>query len=240
MTRSIPARDSAHKRPSMKEKAQGQQYLILEKEKALITFLLLISDLRQPVRVKYIPSLAFSVARQRSIVTTDDLIKSSNKNWPRAFGKRHPELKAKRVRALDWKRHENNIYVKITHWFEVIGRIIQNPAILRGNVYNMDETRVMLSMFGFVKVLVDKDDLRGYRGADVKRTTVNAIKCVSADNRSLFSLIIWPASTHRSNWTMYPIPGWHYAHLENGYTDSKISLEWLTRVFNPQTKGLAN
>ena len=80
--------------------------------------------------------------------------------------------------------------MKITHWFEVIGRIIQNPAILRGNVYNMDETRVMLSMFGFVKVLVDKDDLRGYRGADVKRTTVNAIKCVSADDRSLFSLII--------------------------------------------------
>jgi hypothetical protein len=39
---------------------------------------------------------------------------------------------------------------------------------------------------------------------------------------------------------MYPTPGWHYAHLENGYNDSKISLEWLTRIFDPQTKGLVD
>ena len=98
----------------------------------------------------------------------------------------------------------------------------------------------MLSMLGSVKVLVGKDDLRDHRGAGVKRTMVIAVECVSADGRSLLPLIIWPASTHRSNWTTHPTPGWHYAHSENGYNDSKISLEWLTRVFDPQTKGLAN
>ena len=230
----------AHRRQSIKEKAQGQQYLTPEEEKALVTFLLLKSDLGQPVRVKYIPSLAFNIARQRSIVATDNPIKPPNKNWPRAFGKRNLELKARRVRAIDWKRHENNMYVKITHWFEVIDRVIQDPAILRENVYNMDETGVMLSMLGSVKVLVGKDGLRNYRGAGVKRTMVTAIECVSADGRSLPPLIIWPASTHRSNWTMYSTPGWHYAHSENGYNDSKISLEWLTRVFDPQTNGIAN
>jgi DDE superfamily endonuclease len=122
----------------------------------------------------------------------------------------------------------------------VIRRVIQDPAILPKNLYNMDETGVMLGMLGSVKVLVGKDDLRDYRGAGVKRTMVTAIECISADGRSLLPLIIWPASTHRSNWTTYPTPGWHYAHSENGYNDSKISLEWLTRVFNPQTKGLAN
>ena len=53
----------AHGRPSKKEKAQRQQYLTIEEEKALVSFLLLMSDLGQPVRIKYIPSLAFSVAR---------------------------------------------------------------------------------------------------------------------------------------------------------------------------------
>ena len=180
----------AHKRLSMKEKAQGQQYLTPEEEKALVTFLLLMSDFGQPVRVEYISSLAFGLARQRSIVTTDDPIKPPNKNWPRAFEKRNPELKARRVRAIDWKRHENNIYVKITDWFEVIGRVIQDPAILRENVYNMDETGVMLSMLGSVKVLVGKDDLRDYRGAGAERTMVTAIECVNADGRSLLPLII--------------------------------------------------
>ncbi len=99
---------------------------------------------------------------------------------------------------------------------------------------------VMLSMLGSVKVLVGKDDLRDYRGAGVKRTTVTAIECIGADGRSLLPLIIWPASTHRSKWTTCSTPRWHYAYSENGYNDSKISLEWLTRVFDPQTKERAN
>jgi hypothetical protein len=67
----------------------------------------------------------------------------------------------------------------------------------------------------------------------------NSIECVSSVGRSLLPMIIWPASTHRSNWTTYPTSGWHYAFSESGYTDSKISLEWLKRIFDPQTKELA-
>ncbi|KAK7183719.1 transposase [Paraphaeosphaeria sporulosa] len=71
-----------------------------------------MSNLRYPVRIKYIPSLALILARQRSPTA-----KAPGKNWPRAFKKRHPELKAR-------------------------------------TVYNMDETGVMLSMLGSVKVLI--------------------------------------------------------------------------------------
>ena len=45
----------------------------------------------------------------------------------------------------------------------------------------MDETEVMLSMLGFAKVLVGKDDRQGSRGAAIKRTMVTAIKCISTD-----------------------------------------------------------
>ena len=67
------------------------------------------------------------------------------------------------------------------------------------NVYNIDETGVMLCMLGSVKVLISKDDPRDYRGAGVKRTIVTAIKCISANGRSLLPIIIWLAITHRSN-----------------------------------------
>jgi hypothetical protein len=53
-------------------------------------------------------------------------------------------------------------------------------------------------------------------------------------------MIIWPASTHRSNWTTFSTPGWQYACSESGYTDSKISLEWLKHIFDPETKERAN
>jgi hypothetical protein len=235
-------RSTLHRRKqggaSKETKAQLQQYLTPDEEKAMVKFLLLMSSLGHPVRIKYIPSLAFTIARQRS--TPIKPIKPPGKNWAQAFQKRHEELKARKVRAIDWKRHENNIYYKMTEWFEVIGRVLQDPAVLSENVYNMDETGVMLSKLGSVKVLVGREDLRDYRGAGVKRTMVTAIECISADGRSLLPLIIWPAVTHRDNWTTYPTPGWHYGHSEKGYNDSKISLEWLTRVFDPQTKGLAS
>ena len=49
------------------------------------------------------------------------------------------------------------------------------------NVYNMDETRVMLSKLGSVKVLVVANDMRDYHGARVKRKMVTAVECISAD-----------------------------------------------------------
>ena len=147
--------------------------------------------------MEYLPSLAFSIARQRS---TNKATKPPGKNWSQAFQKRHHQvLKSRRVRAMAWERHENNIYDKITHWFEVIGEVLQDPAILPENIYNMDETGVMLCMLGSINVLISKDDPRDYRGAGVKRTTVTAIECISADGRSLLPMIIWPATTHQSN-----------------------------------------
>jgi hypothetical protein len=220
-----------HGRRSKEEKAQSQQYLTPLEEKALERYLKLMADLGDPVRIKFLPSLAFSIARRRSI--TNKVIKAPSKNWAQAFQKRHPALRSRRVRPMAWERHENNIYDKITHWFEVIREVLQDPAILPENVYNMDETGVMLCMLGSIQVLVSRDDPRDYRRAGVKRTMVTAIECISANGRSLLPMIIWPATTHRSNWTMFPTPGWHYACSESGYTDSKISLEWLKRVFDP-------
>jgi hypothetical protein len=81
----------------------------------------------------------------------------------------------------------------------VIKEVLQDPAILPKNVYNIDETGVMLSMLGFVKVLVSKHNRRDYRGAQVKRTTVTTIECISSDGRYLNPMIIWPANTYQSN-----------------------------------------
>jgi hypothetical protein len=68
--------------------------------------------------------------------------------------------------------------------------VLQDLSILLENLYNIDETGVMLSMLGSVKVLVGRDDLQAHRGASVKRTMVTAIECISADSRLLHLLII--------------------------------------------------
>lgn len=87
-------------------------------------------------------------------------------------------LKQRRNKAIDWNWHDNNIYDKLTQWFEVIEPELRRPDIVPENVYNMDETGIMLSMLGSVTILVGKDDPRDYRGASVKQTIVTAIKCI--------------------------------------------------------------
>ncbi|KAF1963984.1 hypothetical protein BU23DRAFT_395750, partial [Bimuria novae-zelandiae CBS 107.79] len=79
----------AHGRRSMEEKARSQQYLHPWEEDALVKFLLQMSDLGQPVRIKFIPFLAFCITRERT--ETSRPCKPPNKNWARAFEKRHPE-----------------------------------------------------------------------------------------------------------------------------------------------------
>ena len=195
----------ARGRPSKQTKAQKQRYLTPDEEKAVLEFILQMSALGRPIRIKYIPSIAFSATRHRSVSTRPT--RPSGKNWARALEKRHPELRARRVKAIDWDRHDKNIYEKTCQWFEMIKTVLQRPDVLSENVYNMDETGVMLSVLGFVKVLVGTDHMRDYRGARVKRTLVTAIECISGDGRYLNPMIIWPASTYRSNWTTFPTPG---------------------------------
>jgi len=72
----------------------------------------------------------------------------------------------------------------------VIGKVVYNPAIILENCYNMDETEVILSMLGFIKVLISKDNLYNYRGVGVKRIIVTAIKYISANSRLLLPLIV--------------------------------------------------
>jgi hypothetical protein len=59
---------------------------------------------------------------------------------------------------MNWNRHDNNIHSKIIQGFEVIEAELRKPGIVPENVYNMDETGVMLSLLGYVKVLISKDD----------------------------------------------------------------------------------
>ncbi|KAF8859121.1 hypothetical protein BDZ45DRAFT_621553, partial [Acephala macrosclerotiorum] len=94
-------------------KAQSQQYLTPWEEDVLIKYLLQMSDLGQPIRMKFIPSIAFRVTRHRP--SMDRPLKPPGRNWTKALEKRHPELIAQRVKALDWNRHEKNTYIKITH-----------------------------------------------------------------------------------------------------------------------------
>ncbi|PVH73100.1 hypothetical protein DL98DRAFT_431862, partial [Cadophora sp. DSE1049] len=74
-------------------------YLTLSEEKALEKYFKGISDLGNPMRIKFVPSLAFTIACQRSTIKKP--INLPGKNWAQGFVRRHPALKSQKVRAID-------------------------------------------------------------------------------------------------------------------------------------------
>jgi hypothetical protein len=108
----------ARGRPSRQDKAAKQQYLTPQEEKALMEYVPPMSENGYPLPVKFLRSLALTIARQRSsafqIPSVGDDVRPPGKNWPQGFYARHPEPKARRVRALDWARHDHNISDKVT------------------------------------------------------------------------------------------------------------------------------
>lgn len=90
----------AHGRQSIEAKAQAQQYLAPFEEKAVVQFILQMAKLGTLVRIKYIPSIALTATRHRP--EADRSVKPPNKDWAKAFENRHSELKARKVKALDW------------------------------------------------------------------------------------------------------------------------------------------
>ncbi|KAH7548747.1 hypothetical protein BM1_10913 [Bipolaris maydis] len=84
-------------RPSKKAKHGNQQYLSPAEEKALVDFLLRISTGGSPIRIKYIPSRAFCIARRR---VSNRPAEPPNENWPQSFCRRHLEIKLRNNKAI--------------------------------------------------------------------------------------------------------------------------------------------
>jgi hypothetical protein len=96
----------AHGRQTRRQRAVRQQLLTPQQEKALVDYLLQLPRNGYPARVKHLRSLAGTLMNNGQEPTKD---------WPPASYKRHPELKAVSMKAIDWQRHEKNIRVKVEH-----------------------------------------------------------------------------------------------------------------------------
>ena len=68
--------------------------------------------------------------------------------------------------------------------------MLEDPTIIVENVYNIDKTRIMLSILGSIKVLVGKDNIRDYYSIRVKHTIVTIIEYISTNSRYLDPLVI--------------------------------------------------
>lgn len=105
------------------------------------------------------------------------------------------------------------------------------------DIYNFDEKGFMLGMGHKVRCITTRGRNAGRLMQDGNRETVTIIETICADGTVLRPLIIWKGKVHTNKM---------YAELEKrnkvafttskkGYTDNQITLEYLMKVFEPET-----
>jgi hypothetical protein len=64
------------------------------------------------------------------VPANDDGVKAPGKNWPHGFYKRHPQLRPRRLRPIEWARH--NIHEKVALPDLVSSLLVPSSDLERG------------------------------------------------------------------------------------------------------------
>jgi hypothetical protein len=74
-----------------------------------------------------------------------------------------------------------------------------------------------------------------------KQEWVTVIECINAAGTAIGPLVIFKAKHLNSGWVPPQTHSdWHFGVSENGWTSNELGLRWLQRVFEPQTREIAN
>jgi hypothetical protein len=174
-----------------------------------------------------------------SVTTTPDPKTTVGENWVRRLLKRQPHLISKYSRKYDYQRALCEDPKKISAWFQRVRDTIEENGILDCDIYNVDETGFQMGVASTAKVVTRSD--RRNRPVVVQpgnREWTTVFECINAAGWSLDPMTIFTGKVHISKWYEdSPVPKtWRVAVSDNGWTTDDLTLEWLTEVFEPQTR----
>lgn len=166
--------------------------------------------------------------------------KPLGKHWISGFYARNPKIK-----TLRGKRTENSRIKSVTA--KAIKAHFDNldlPAV-RGIPpecrWNMDETGIMEG-FGINGLVVGSAERKSIPvKSPQSRVWTSIVECISATGRALPPAVIFRGKAVQQQW--FPEPdelrttyaGWLFTSSPKGWIDHELALEWLQRVFIPET-----
>jgi hypothetical protein len=118
----------------------------------------------------------------------------------KCFKAHHPELKVKWSLMLE-KCHVASLNpVLVKEFYDLLEEVIKGYNITAGNIYNMDEKGIQLSIRQKVKAFVDWDQKDVYSVEDGSCELITVIETVSADGSCLQPLVIYQRKHHDLEW----------------------------------------
>ena len=156
--------------------------------------------------------------------------------WITRFRERYLQLKTGRTQAMDIKRLLVLDIDIVERFFEQISVLQNEFDIPNWEIYNMDEKGFQMGQTVSDYVVFDK-----FSGPPVAPETgvskwVSIIECMS------YRVVLKPYIIHigkepESGWFLptNELPDWIWAFSPKGWTDNELAVDWLRRIFNPET-----
>lgn len=217
------------KRQPNKTSKQHLQRLSVEEEEAVVKAIYQLDAWGWPMTIAAIENLATQL-----LLAKGDT-KPLGKCWFYNFMARHPELKARRSRAMDQSRKDALDHSIAKHWFELYQTTRLKYDIADDDVYNMDEKGAMKGIGDASKVIVPRREIEAFSAQPGNRDWVSIIECISAAGYVLPPFVIFEGVRIQQSWIPDEIADDFVIQVSpNGWTDCNIALNWI-RHFDEHT-----
>jgi hypothetical protein len=229
--------DRIRGRENHTQASESQQKLSPSQEEHLTTWILAQEALGTPLTHGQIRQFA-----GRLLVIKGDT-QELGKRWMAGFLRRNPILQTKRARNIDSVRVNGATTQVIKDWFQRLN-IPAISSIKPENRWNMDESGIMEGM-GVNGLVVGSSERRSIQKKQPgSRAWTSFIECISATGKALLPLVIFKGKSVQQQWfptdsiELNTYKGWEVTATENAWTSDETALEWLEKVFLPQTATL--
>lgn len=157
-------------------------------------------------------------------------------NWIQRFLKRHPEVQSKVGKPIEYLRAENASPEALQTFFDLFLRVMTKFNISSANTWNFDEHGLGMGVCTNQRVLGQSATRRSYIKTPANRDWVTIIEACSAEGYSIDPLILFKGKDLQSTWFPENTPSnWHFQCTDNAFTTNQIGLDWLRKIFLPQT-----
>jgi hypothetical protein len=226
-------------RTSPSQAHETQQILSNAEEKTLVRWITRLTSTGFPASPALVVEMADEIRRNRLQLSRAglSLTRPIGEHWIDRFRARHTELSSVWSRQIEHARYAAASVDVVQTWFDAVTDLRLAHQYDPSSIYNMDESGFAVGTSQSSRVLVNIRDKVSWKVVSGRQEWVTAIECVSAAGQALPPLVIFKAKHLNTAWIpVQAPPEWRFSTSKSGWTSDSHAYEWLTTVFEPQTR----
>jgi hypothetical protein len=156
--------------------------------------------------------------------------------WVSHFLQRNQRVHSIVGRSIEAARTDSTNPEAIRAWLELVEQTRVRLGIRAEDTWNIDETGIGLGVCNNSQVIASSSKRKAYVKSPENREWVSIVEVVSASGQKLRPLVIFKGKNLQTTW--FPsesVPDWFFTTFENGWTSNNIGIEWLRRIFIPES-----